>query len=232
VYKLTPKALVTIQTRHRQAERCSAAELRRGDRTVFYTPNSEATLPAVQVDFFREVQDPDGEYRAGREIVDSTVDFKTPVNLVIATGTPERKFIRNLCARENSKALDAWLKNAPQRFYWVEYAWKKGEHPKRAEFSPDVFIKKGDLMFVVEIKGDEELAEVSIENQKKYEYAKRHCGLLNEWLAKSGSSTRYQLNFITPRDFNKFFQKMRDGDLGGFRSELDLVLGDGSAGSV
>jgi hypothetical protein len=56
--------------------------------------------------------------------------------------------------------------------------------------------------------------------------------LLNEWLAKNGISTRYQLNFVTPRNFNKFFQKMRDNDLGGFRSELDLVLGGESTGAV
>jgi type III restriction enzyme len=61
--------------------------------------------------------------------------------MAIADSTPERKFIRQLYERQNAIALDAWLKNAPQRYYAIEYAWKKGEHPKRGEFSPDFFIK-------------------------------------------------------------------------------------------
>lgn len=61
--------------------------------------------------------------------------------MAIADWTPERKFIRLLCERENCEAVDAWLKNSPQRFYTIEYAWKKGRHPKRGDFSPDFFIK-------------------------------------------------------------------------------------------
>jgi len=29
---------------------------------------------------------------------------------------------------------------------------------------------------------------------------------------------------ITPKDYNKFFQKLREGDLAGFRSELDVIM--------
>jgi type III restriction enzyme len=228
VYKLNPQALRTLNTKERQAESCSAAELRRGDRTVFYVSGSEATLPDEQVDFFKEVQDPDGDFRAGREPVANTSDFKVPLNLVIADGTPERKFIKGLCERDNAKMIDAWLKNTPQRFYAIEYSWKKGEHPKRGEFSPDFFIKKGDLIFVIEIKGDEEIAEPSMENQKKYEYAIAHFNRLNNWLEKEGVPIRYQFNFLTPSGYSKFFQKMRNGGLKGFRSELDVALRQGS----
>lgn len=224
VYKLNPQALRTLGTKERQAESCSAAELRRGDRTVFYTSSSEATLPDEQVDFFKEVQDPDGDFRAGREPVASTSDFKVPLNLVIADGAPERKLIRGLCERDNARMIDAWLKNTPQRFYAIEYAWKKGEHPKRGDFSPDFFLKKGDMLFVIEIKGDEEITEPSIEDQKKYEYAIRHFERLNQWLEKVSVPTRYQFNFLTPKDYNKFFQKMRNGGLQGFCSELDVAL--------
>lgn len=65
---------------------------------------------------------------------------------------------------------------------------------------------------------------LSPENQKKYEYATDHFKRLNQWLSKEGSTVRYQLNFLTQRDYNKFFQKIRDNDLRGFRSELDVVL--------
>ena len=229
VYKLNPKALVTLNTNERQAESCSAAELRRGGKTVFYGPGCEATLADEQLEFFKEVQDPDGDFRAGREFIANSHDFKTPLNLVIADATPERKFIRQLCERENAQAIDSWLKNTPQRFYAIEYAWKKGNRPKRGEFSPDFFIRKGGMIFVVEIKGDEEIADPSPENQKKSEYAKAHFKRLNKWLEEAGNSVRYQFNFLSPRDYGKFFQKLRNDDLKGFRSELDVALAKASS---
>jgi type III restriction enzyme len=224
VYKLNPNALLTLSTKERQAESCSAAELRRGDKSVFYPPNCEATLPDEQVEFFKDIVDPDGDFRAGREPIANTHDFKTPLNLAIADATPERKFIRLLCQRDNAKVIDAWLKNTPQKFYWIEYAWKRGEHPKRGEFSPDFFLKLGDTLFVVETKGDEEISDPSPENVKKYQYASEHFERLNEWLASEGLSARYQFNFVTPKDYNKFFQQLRKGELQGFQSALDIAL--------
>lgn len=228
VYQMNPKALVLLSSRDRQADSCSAAELRRGAKTVFYGPNCEQILVDEQVDFFKEVKDPDGDFRAGRESVPNSHDFKTPLNLVIADATPERKFVRQLCERENAQAIDAWLKNTPQRFYAIEYAWKKGKHPKRGAFSPDFFIKAGDQIFVIEIKDDNEISEPSIENQKKCEYAKAHFERLNQWLLAEGVSIRYQFNFLTPKSYGTFFQKLRENDLWGFRSEIDVVLAKAS----
>jgi type III restriction enzyme len=224
VYTLSPKALVPVNTATRQVESCSAAELRRGSKTVFCPPGCDATLVDEQREFFREVEDPDGDFRLGYEKVSNTADFKTPVNLAIADGTPERKFIRLLVARENAQKLDAWLKNTSVGFYSIEYAWKKGNKPKRGEFSPDFFIKQGDQIFVVEVKGDDEIAEPSADNIKKHEYALTHFKVLNEWLEKAKKSTRYQFNMISPKDFNAFFQKLRAGDALGFRSELDVAM--------
>jgi type III restriction enzyme len=116
VYKLRPKALVNLGTKDRHAESCSAAELRRGSKTIFYGPGCEATLIDEQLEFFKEVQDADGDFRAGREAVTNSHDFKTPLNLVIADAMPERKFVRQLCTRENARTIDAWLKNTSQRY--------------------------------------------------------------------------------------------------------------------
>ena len=226
-YKLAPNALRAFSTRERAAISVSAAELRRGDKTVFFTPDCGKTIADEQQDFFNSVKDPDGDYRAGSEEVANSHDFRTPCNMAIADGTPERKFIRSLCERENAATIDAWLKNSPQRFYAIEYAWKKGEHPKRAEFSPDFFIKKGKTVYVVEIKDNSEVADPSPENQKKFEYAREHFARLNDWLKREGIDGSYQLNFLTPKDFNKFFIKLRKDDARGFRSELDVVLGSG-----
>jgi type III restriction enzyme len=224
VYKLSPKALTPVSTATRQVESCSAAELRRGSKTVFYVPGCESTLVDEQKEFFREVEDPDGDFRGGREEVAKSADFKTPVNLAIADATPERKFIRLLVTRDNAHELDAWLKNTPVGFYCIEYAWKKGNKPKRGEFSPDFFIKQGDQIFVVEVKADEEIADPSADNVKKHEYATAHFKRLNDWLGKAKITTRHQFNMISPKNFNAFFQKLRAGDAVGFRSDLDVAM--------
>lgn len=224
LYKLSPNALVSLNTSERQAESCSAAELRRGTKTVFYAPACEATLADEQREFFREVEDPDGDFLAGRRQVGNSSDFRTPANLVIADARPERTFVRTLCEQDNAKVVDAWLQNTPVGFYTIEYAWKKGEHPKRGEFSPDFFIKQADSAFVVEIKGDEEISDPSAENVKKHEFAAAHFVRLNEWLQKEGISTRYQFNMLTPKDYGKFFTQLREGELTGFRSELDVAM--------
>ena len=224
VYKLTANALKTFSTKERSAMSVSATELRRGDKTVFYTPDCQKSIPDEQKDFFNLVKDPDGDYRAGREVISNSHDFKTPCNMTIGDSNPERKFIRLLCERDNARAIDGWLKNSAQRFYTIEYAWKKGEHPKRGDFSPDFFIKKDEAIYVVEIKDNGEIEDPSTENQKKFEYARDHFKRLNEWLAEKGIGMTYQSNFLTPKDFNKFFIKLRENNAQGFRSELDVRL--------
>jgi type III restriction enzyme len=225
VYKLSPKALVTLNAGERQAESCSAAELRRGSKTVFYAPGCEDTLEDEQKEFFREVEDPDGDFVNGRILIENCNDFKTPANMAIADATPERKFLRELTRRENASKLDAWLKNTPVGFYSLEYAWKKGgKTPKRGEFSPDFFIKQDNWIFVTEIKGDEEISDPAPENVKKHEYAMEHFKRLNEWLERAKIPIRYQFNMVTPKDFGKYFTKLRNKELEGFRSELDVKV--------
>lgn len=224
VYKMVANMLKTLSTKERQSISCSAAELRRGDKTVFITPDTEKLIPDDNLEFYREVKNPDGEYRAGSVPIDNSHDFKSPCNLAIADAGPERTFIRRLCERDNSKVIDSWIKNSAQKFYSIEYAWKKGEHPKRGEFSPDYFIKQGNTIFVVEVKDDTEISEPSPENQKKYEYSKAHFDRLNKWLKEAKFDVVYQLNFLTPKAFNRFFEFLREKKAHGFRSELDVVL--------
>ncbi len=225
VYKHTPNALRVFSTKERPAISAGASELRRGDKTVFYPPTCEKIVSDEQREFFACVKEPDGDYRAGNEEIKNTHDFKTPCNMAIADWNQERKFIRLLCDRENALAIDGWLKNSPQRFYAIEYAWRKGEHPKRGDFSPDFFIKKGNTIYVVEIKDDGEIEDPAPENQKKFEYALKHFELLNEWLKKEKIDAFYQLNFLTQKSFNKFFMGLRKDEAKGFRSDLDVVLG-------
>ena len=142
----------------------------------------------------------------------------------IADSENEQKFIRGLLRRENLAYYDAWIKSTATRFYQIDYAWKKRNAPKRGKFSPDFFIKIGDLIQVVEVKGDEELTEPSEENIKKNEYAVAHFKKLNEHLAAEGSPVRYRFNFLSPVSFNRFFRRCAMGGIAGFRSELDVEV--------
>lgn len=151
-------------------------------------------------------------------------DFKTPLNAVIADSENERRFINYLLRPENLPHYDAWLKSTSTRFYEIDYAWKKGEHPKRGKFSPDFFIKAGNAILVIEIKGDEDIAEPSDENIKKNEYSLAHFARLNERMEANGSPIRYQFNFLTEKSFNKFFEALRKNRVATFRSELDVRL--------
>lgn len=224
IYSTQPGDVRVINTAERPSDSASAAELRRGAKTIFHTDRSEALVVEDQREFFTEATDPDGEYAQSQVLVSNPHDFKTPVNFAIADANPERRFLRELTSRNNAAHVDAWLKNSSTRLYAIEYAWKKGEHPKRGEFSPDFFIKQGDVCWVVEIKSDDEITDPSPENVKKYQYARQHFDLLNERLERVSAGARYRFTMLTPRGYNAFFQTLRDGAGAGFLSELDVVL--------
>ena len=52
---------------------------------------------------------------------------------------------------------------------------------------------------------------------------------MNHWLEKEKVSSRYQFNMLTPKDYNKFFNELRKGQLAGFISAIDVAMrkGDG-----
>ena len=212
-----------FSTRQRQSDSVGAAELR-NTKTIFYTAQTRAGLVDEQIEFFDEVSEAGSGFKC--ILVSNRYDFKTPLNAVIADSENERRFINMLLQPENVTCYDAWLKSTSTRFYEIDYAWKKGEHPKRGKFNPDFFIKAGDFMLVIEIKGDEELHEPSEENRKKNEYAKAHFQRINEHLEQEASPVRYKFNFLTERNFNQFFQALRDGNIVAFRSELDVKFSE------
>ena len=229
-YDTLAKELVRINTKDRQKDSCSAAELRR-DKAVFYRSDCEAYLPREQKDFFYELTDEDGDYAGNAFSFPNDYYFKTPVNLAIVDSKPECRFVRELCKSENAETIDSWIKNTAIGFYSVEYAWskttsrKKGApHIKRGMFSPDFFVKQGARVFVVEIKDDSEIDEPSRENVKKHEYATAHFERLNNWLNDSEEDISYQFNMLTPRDYLIFFEKLREQKLKGYCSRLDAEI--------
>ena len=217
-----------IPTMDRQAESVGASELRRS-KTVFFTDQTRESLTDEQVDFFDDVAEPGSHYSAVK--ISNRYNFKTPLNLVIADSSNERKFINMLVDSNCLPHYDSWIKSTAIRFYEIDFAWKKRNRPKRGKFSPDFFIKSDTIIIVVEVKGDEELNEPSEENRKKNEYALAHFDRVNQNLEEQGSNIQYKFTFLTPRSFNTFFQYLRDGQIMNFRSELDIALitnGEGS----
>lgn len=225
-YTLNPNCFKRVSTRLRQADSVSAAELR-NNKTYYFTDKTRETLKEEQREFFDEVSEPGSGFKA---VPVAETTFKTPLNGAIADYEPERKFIKELVAAANLPYYDAWIKSTTMKFYEIEYSWKKGKHTKRAKFNPDFFIKTGNWVLVVEIKGDEELIELSKENRSKNEYAVAHFKRVNKYLKEEGSELRYKFNFLTPKNFQTYFQFLRDGLIENFTSELDVKLleGDGA----
>jgi type III restriction enzyme len=213
----------SVLSANRPQEGASASDLKNG-KTLFYTNKTEESIPDDIKQFFEEATESGSGYKCVPVV--NYYDFKTPLNAVVADHDNERRFIKELVNSENVKHIDAWIKSTPMGFYEIAYFWKKGEHPKRGRFNPDFFIKTGKLILVVEIKDDSEIAEPSEENKKKNEYALKHFARVNAYLKKQRKGLAYKFNFLTPSDFGSYFQSIRDGDVEGFRSELDVALAE------
>jgi type III restriction enzyme len=218
-YRMSPKALIEVNTKNRNRNSVGYAAIKRGDATVFFDDLTLKFSDEETITFIKDLEEDETRPVSSMEKVENVYNFKTPLNLVISDHKPERLFIRRLIAQKKSKAVDSWIKSTDQDFYPIEYSWKKGEHPKRGRFNPDFFIKIGNSILVVEIKGDEEISEPSDENKAKYKAAKNHFKILNEQQDK----LKYYFNFLTPGDYDYYFDHLRNGNFN-FSSKLDAEL--------
>ncbi len=218
-YRMSPKALIEVNTRDRNRNSVGYAAIKRGDATIFYDDLTLKLSDEESLNFLKDLEGDESRPVSAMEKIENIYYFKTTLNLVISDHKPERLFIRRLISSENAKIIDSWLKSTDQDFYPIEYSWKKGEHPKRGRFNPDFFIKIADNILVVEIKGDEEIREPSDENKAKYKAAKNHFKALNE----QQDSTKYYFNFLTPEDYDYYFDHLKKGNFD-FNSKLDAEL--------
>lgn len=149
--------------------------------------------------------------------------------LFFANAEPERRFIENLCKKDITEKIDAWLKSRDRGFYGIEYSWRPSNHQKIGMFNPDFFIKitkNGTEYFVVvEIKADKDDSD---ENKAKYKYAKEHFERLNEKLADDDIKQKYFFHFLSPEGYTTFFEYLKDGRIldgqENFRCELENLL--------
>ena len=221
-YQMTPNAVATLSTAERPRDSVGVGALRRGEVTVFADELSFQLSDEEVTPILEEVRDDETLPRKAWHYVDNTFLFKTPLNIVLADHKPERDFVRQLIKPENAEVINAWIKSTDQGFYPIEYAWRKGEHPKRGYFNPDFFVKKGNDILVIEIKGDEEISEPSAENRGKYRHGWEHFQTLNQ----QQSECQYLLHFLTPQDYDTFFSFLRENNYDSFVSSLDAALGE------
>ncbi|MHC3449290.1 DEAD/DEAH box helicase, partial [Pediococcus pentosaceus] len=93
-------------------------------------------------------------------------------------------------------------------------------------FNPDWFIKQGDTYIIVDTKDDLQISDPDSENIGKSKAANRHFQLINEHYASIGSSVRYKFTFLTPKNYDVFFEKLVNMNIMNFKSELDVKLSD------
>ena len=173
--------------------------------------------------------------------------FRTPQELVILSHDPERQFMFRLI--EHGKWLDGWVKAADTEFYSIDYEyWRRGKDRVRRSFNPDFFMQVNlasylsklksdaaisgvarlhelqntgieDLIFVVEIKSDDDQSE---ETKAKEAYAKEHFISINRRLRETQEvdlpvnfrdSVRqhYLFNLLRPTDYPGWFSRLING---------------------
>jgi type III restriction enzyme len=218
-YKIEAETLFLTNTADIKKNTLGIGALRR-DGSIFYDDYSLKIGEDDDKKLLKEIIEmfEDGQLHSASLIkIGNTFNFKTPLNIVLASYKPERGFIKRLVSEENAKKIDAWIKSLDVGFYSVEYSWRKGEHPKQGSFNPDFFIKIGRDILVVEIKAD---TDISIENKAKLKYAKQHFSRLN----KLQSEYRYYFKFLSPSSYDLFFQELREGKYKTFKSKIEAEI--------
>ena len=172
-----------------------------------------------------EIEDTTNCYR--HQKIQNSYLFKTPQTGIITTGDPETKFVKKLIEENTTKAIDSFVKSSDTGFYYFDYTWQKGSHHQVGQFNPDFFIKKGNIIVVVEIKDDSQISNPDIENIGKYRAANNHFARINAYFEKLNETNRYKFTFLTPKNYDTFFNMLLDENVDSimnFNSELDVKL--------
>jgi len=218
-YKIEAENLFLTNTAGIKKNTLGIGSLRR-DGSIFYDNYSLKIGEDNDKKLLKEIIEmfEDGQLHSASLIkIGNIFNFKTPLNIVLASHKPERDFIKRLISEENTKKIDMWIKSLDVGFYSIEYSWRKGEHPKQGSFNPDFFIKMGRDILIVEIKAD---IDISKENKAKLKYARQHFNRLN----KLQSEYRYYFKFLSPLSYDLFFQVLREGKYKTFKSKFEAEI--------
>mgnify|MGYP003372718679 CR=1 FL=1 len=215
---------ICINTKDMRDETRGISSFRK-DSMLFYTNEYKNEMPSDEQKAIIEtfIEDENFPKKAYTEI--NYYNFKTPLNMVFASGDPEYIFLKKyLFKNENAQKIKAWVKSRDMGFYSIEYSYKLNSHTKIGAFNPDFIIKlnkKEDVYLFLEIKED---GDNSLENKGKNRAAKEHFALLNQKLSADGIKEKYLFHFLSPNDYEIFFQFLRDDKLDTFVSGLDNLL--------
>lgn len=222
-FELEATNLERLNTKQIKRASLGIGTFRRG-ATVFFDEDSIKASEKEDIVVLRELLDDETLPRMAIKEVTNKFLFKTPLNVIFTHSKPERRFVEKLIS--NAKLVDAWIKSRDTGFYSVEYSWRKGEHPKQGKFNPDFFIKIGNKIIVAETKDDglinrvREGGDTAKEMKARYKYTIQHIKRLNE-LQKERT---YYFTFLTPKNFDDFFEVLKKSDFSGYRSQLDAEL--------
>ncbi|PZM80184.1 hypothetical protein DLH72_05215 [Candidatus Gracilibacteria bacterium] len=221
-YELKPKSLDKLEIFNIGKSGISLSTIKKQKGYVFYDENSFK---------YSENDDKGNLKNLTEEIgpkflinISNSFLFKTPLNLIHTISTPEKEFITELIKEENSKFIEGFIKSKDRGFYNFKYTYRKGEHPTTENFNPDFFIKSGNNIIVIEIKGNESgrnNASDLIKNRAKYEKAKFHFNTLNNYLKENKIDFNYHFHFCRPKDYKTFFSYLKSGNIDKYLSSLD-----------
>ncbi len=214
--QIEAKDLIRLNAGDIRKNSIGVGSLRR-DATVFWDDYSMSLGDEADIKLLKDLDADESLPKSALIRIANKYNFKTPLNVALASYEPERIFIRGLTAEQTANCLDAWIKSLDVGFYSIEYAWRKGEHRKRGGFNPDFFIKIQDDIVVVEIKVDDDISD---ENKAKLRYAIDHFARVN----KMQKDRLFFFKFLSPKSYDLFFKSIRDKKYRIFKSDLEAKL--------
>lgn len=221
-YETKPSNFFSVNTEDLPIETNDLLSFKR-NKTLFYSNELVNSLVDDESKAsFKELTDTSNAY--SQKEIKNKYFFKSPQQGIVVSGNPEKEFIKQLVSKEVSAKIDSFVKSADMNFYHFDYSWRKGNHPKNGQFNPDWFIKQGFTYVVVETKDDTQISNLDPENIGKNKAAVAHFKQLNDYFEKEGSDIRYKFTFLTPKNYDIFFDTLKNGDIRTFRSELDVAL--------
>lgn len=221
-YSTKPDNFFKVSTNTMGSESTSASSLK-NSHTLFWTDDTKASLLEEETEFFNEIIDTSNGYKQKK--VSNKNPFKTITSFCFSNRDPEKKFIDSLIS--NSDIITSWVKSTSKGFYSIDFSWKKnprhGEAIRYERFNPDFLIKINDNIIIVEIKGDEEIISPHPENVGKHIAGVEHVKLVNKHL----NEERYKFTMLTPKNYDAFFESIRNKTFLKFNSELDVEINKG-----
>ncbi len=148
-------------------------------------------------------------------------NFITPLNFVYVSYRPEKDFVKNIF--RNSNLFMSFIKSPDVGFYEIPYSYKPTEigstHVARKTFNPDFFlvVKDTNDILAVEIKDD---SDTSQENKAKLRDAIEHFKELNSRLLANNQTWQYYFYFLSPTNYDAFFEAIKAGSYKRWKSEL------------